>query len=352
MKLSNFDYYLPKELIAQRPMAPRDHSRLLVLNRKKKSVEHRRFFDILDYLKKGDVLVLNDTKVFPARLIGKRQESGGKVEVFLLKKTEDLRSKIKGEYWEVLIGNRRKKIGQIIEFGKGLKCEIIKRIDESVWLVRFNKKGQTLEKLIDQLGQVPVPPYIKIEDLRSKTKKLKSEYQTVYAEHRGSVAAPTAGFHFTKPLINKLKKKGVQFEFITLRVGLGTFEPVKVKDITNHRMHEELAVLDKATAKRLNQAKKEEKRIIAVGTTTVRTLEAFAKKSKLTSGYQWTDIFIYPGYKFKFVEAMITNFHLPKSTLLMLVAAFANRQFILKAYKTAVSKEYRFYSFGDAMLII
>lgn len=346
MKLSNFDYYLPKELIAQKPMAPRDHSRLLVLNRKKKSIEHRRFFDILGYLKKGDVLVLNNTKVFPARLIGKRKDTGGKIEIFLLKKAESSSAQ-----WEVLIGNRRKKVGQIIEFGKGLKCQILKRVDESVWLVQFNKTGRQFERLIDKIGQVPTPPYIKI------TENLKDSYQTVYAKYKGSVAAPTAGFHFTKPLINKLKKKGVQFEFITLHVGFGTFEPVKVQDILKHKMHAELAVLDKETAKRLNQAKKEVRRIIAVGTTATRTLESFANScsrepgSRLRAGNKWTKIFIYPGYHFKFMEAMITNFHLPKSTLLMLVSAFAGRQSILNAYQTAIKKKYRFYSFGDAMFI-
>lgn len=354
MRLSDFDYNLPKELIAQQPVCPRDHSRLMVLDRSKKTIIHRHFYNLLDYLHQGDVLVLNNTKVFPARLIGKRKDTGGKVEVFLLTKSKKQRAprqarglsaKSKYESWEALIGNRRKKIGQIIEFSKGLACEIIKRIDESVWGVKFNKSGKQLEKLIDQIGLVPTPPYIK------KSAK-QDEYQTIYAKSRGSVAAPTAGFHFTKQLLNKLKKKGVQFEYVTLHVGFGTFEPIKVQNIKEHKMHKEFAILDKETAKRLNQAKKEGRRIIVVGTTGVRTLETFAKNFKIMPGHEWTNIFIYPGYKFKFVDGLITNFHLPRSTLLMLVSAFAGRKFLLKIYQVAVKKKYRFYSFGDAMYIL
>lgn len=369
MKLKDFDYNLPKSLIAQKPAKPRDHSRLMAVNRKTGKIEHRHFYDIADYLQKGDVLVLNNTKVFPARLIGKREKTGGKFEVFLLKKIEDRRSKTE-ENWQALIGNRRKKTGQIIEFGRGLKCEIVRRIDEAVWEVKFNKSSSALEKLVDELGQVPTPPYIKTEDRRSKTKQLKSEYQTIYAQHRGSVAAPTAGFHFTKQLINKLKKKGIQFEYVTLHVGLGTFAPVKEQNIKKHKMHAEFAVIDKRTAQRLNLAKNAGRRIIAVGTTTMRTLEAFSEKSqipgskfqgsfkfqdqsfKIIPRQKWTDIFIYPGYQFKFVDAMITNFHLPKSTLLMLLSALAGRPLIFKAYQTAIRKKYRFYSFGDSMLVL
>ncbi|MBU1130721.1 S-adenosylmethionine:tRNA ribosyltransferase-isomerase [Patescibacteria group bacterium] len=446
MKLSDFDYQLPKQLIAQKPISPRDSSRLMVLNRKLKKIEHKHFYDIAGYLTKGDILVLNNTKVFPARLIGRRKNTGGKVEVFLLKITkskikrtkQEPKLKIKKEeFWEALIGNRRKKIGQIIEFGRGLKCEIVKQIDEAVWLVRFNKSGNVLEKSIDKLGQVPTPPYIKIQDTclpagtatnpstgsrayrqetnksqiqNFKFQKLKNDYQTVYAKYRGSVAAPTAGFHFTKPLINKLKKQGVQFEYITLHVGFGTFEPVKVSNIKNHTMHSEFAVIDSQTAIRLNQAKKEGRRIIAVGTTTVRVLEAFSQEFqdtrnkqsafaeasssakatadrpadrqetnksqksnyKLKAQKKWVNIFIYPGYQFKFVDTLITNFHLPKSTLLMLVSAFASasanatadkkapadksafagHQFVFKAYQSAVRKKYRFYSFGDSMFVV
>ena len=338
MKLSDFDYSLPKALIVQKPVSPRDHSRLMVLDRKKKKIGHRHFYDIIDCLRKGDVLVLNDTKVFPARLIGQRRETGGKVEIFLLKP-------VNNNTWEALIGNRRKKVGQVVEFKKGLSCEIIKKIDDSVWLVKFNKSGDSLEKLIDQIGQTPLPPYIKATGFRNR-------YQTVYAQYRGSVAAPTAGFHFTKSLIGKLKKQGIQFEFVTLHVGLGTFEPVKEENARKHKMHSEYAVLNEAAAERLNQAKKEGRRIIAVGTTSVRTLESFNIKGKFKAGKKWTDIFICPGYRFKAIDAIITNFHLPKSTLLMLVMAFAGKGFIAKAYQEAVNKKYRFYSFRDAMLII
>jgi len=351
MKLSDFNYNLPKELIAHQPASPRDHSKLMVLDRQKKTISHKHFYDIIDYLKKGDVLVLNNTKVFPARLIGKRQDTGGKVEVFLLKRSKIKEQRTKSEeIWEVLIGNRRKATGQMIVFEKGLKCEIVKKIDDSVWVVRFNKSGSQLEKLVDEVGDVPTPPYIKNKDRRSK---IKNDYQTVYAEHRGSVAAPTAGLHFTKSLIAKLKKKGVNIEFVTLHVGLGTFAPVKINNLKKHKMHSEYAVIDNQTAKRLNQAKKEGRRIISVGTTSTRTLEAFSdKSSNLKASSKWVDIFIYPGYKFKFINGMITNFHLPESTLIMLISAFIDRKFVLDAYKVAVKKKYRFYSFGDAMLIV
>jgi len=391
MKLSDFNYNLPKTLIAQKPASPRDYSKLMVLNTRANKIEYKHFYNLTDYLQTGDVLILNDTQVFSARLIGQRQDTGGKVEVFLLKRKEpeglsrsssgvipakagifswtqtniedscfrrndkvvNERRRLIGEHWEVLIGNRRKKPSQIIEFGKGLECEIVKQIDDSVWQVKFNKSGKALGKLIDQLGETPTPPYIKINN---KGLKIKKKYQTVYAKHRGSVAAPTAGLHFTKSLIAKLKKRGIQFEYLTLHVGLGTFEPVKVDDIKKHKMHSEYAILDRGTAQRLNQARQEGRRIIAVGTTTVRVLESFVRGNqktgfRLQSARKWTNIFIYPGYKFKFVDAMITNFHLPKSTLLMLVSAFAGRQLTIKAYQTAVKKKYQFFSFGDAMLI-
>lgn len=342
MKLSDFDYQLPQQLIAQKPVSPRDHSRLMVLDKIKKTIIHRHFFDIVDLLNNGDVLVLNNTKVFPARLIGKRQDTGGKVEVFLLKKSD-------GSQWEVLIGNRRKAVGQIIQFGRGLECRIVKQLDQSVWLVKFNLSGSKFDQLVEILGQIPLPPYIKSSEKKSK---LQGQYQTVYAKTQGSVAAPTAGFHFTKPLLVKLKKKGVQIEYVTLHVGLGTFAPVKVNDVKKHQMHSEWASIDSRTAARLNQAKKEGRRIIAVGTTSSRTLESFAGKGKIKSGDQWTDIFIYPGYKFKFVDGLITNFHLPKSTLMMLISALAGRSLVLKAYQEAIKRKYRFYSFGDAMFIV
>nr|MBT5942887.1 tRNA preQ1(34) S-adenosylmethionine ribosyltransferase-isomerase QueA [bacterium] len=344
MKLDDFNYNLPHKLIAQKSIKPRDHSKLMVISRKKKSIEDKRFFNILEYLNKGDVLVLNNTKVFPARLIGKRKDTGGKVEIFLL-------NSITSNKWHVLIGNKRKKVGQVISFAKDLECIIEKQVDESIWLVKFNKQGNILNKLIDDIGQVPTPPYINIPEAKKKSKSLKEEYQTVYATNRGSVAAPTAGFHFTKSLINRLKKKGIKFEYVTLHVGFGTFEPIKIDNVKKHKMHSELAMIDKKTATSLNKAKKDNKRIIAVGTTTVRTLEAFSVKNKISSGSKQVTIFIYPGYKFKFVDALITNFHLPKSTLLMLVSAFSSRPFILKIYNIAVKKKYRFFSFGDAMFI-
>ena len=341
MKTSDFSYNLPPERIAQRPASPRDHSRLLVLYKKTGKILHKHFYNIVDYLKKGDVVVLNNTKVFPARLIGKRKDTGGKVEVFLLRPVSQ-------NQYECLIGNRRKKVGQTVVFSKNFFCQIIKQINQSVWQVKFNQSGKRLEHAINQYGLVPTPPYIKVH---SKSQKLKKEYQTVFAKYTGSVAAPTAGFHFTKLLIVKLKKLGIQFEYVTLHVGLETFAPVKEDDITSHKMHSEYALIDKKTADRLNRAKKEGRRIIAVGTTSVRTLESFSHESHIKPGKKWTDIFIYPGYKFKFVHAMITNFHLPKSTLLMLVSAFAGKKTIDQAYREAIDKKYRFYSFGDAMLI-
>lgn len=341
MRLSDFDYKLPAQLIAQKPISPRDHSRLMVLDKKKKSILHRHFFDLPDYLQKGDVLVLNNTKVFPARLIGKRKDTGGKVEIFLLREIK------KGE-WEVLVGNLKNKLGQTIVFNKNLECRIVKRIDESVWQVKFNKSGKVFDKIIHSLGQVPLPPYIKNNQAKSVLQK---EYQTVFAKEKGSVAAPTAGFHFTKGLLAKLKKNGVQIEYVTLHVGLGTFQSVKESNILKHKMHSEWASVDVKTAKRLNKAKKENKRVVAVGTTSARTLESFAKNQKIKSGRKWTEIFIYPGYTFQFVDSLITNFHLPKSTLLMLISALGGRSFIFNAYRHAIKKKYRFYSFGDAMLI-
>ncbi|HLD27515.1 MAG TPA: tRNA preQ1(34) S-adenosylmethionine ribosyltransferase-isomerase QueA [Patescibacteria group bacterium] len=376
MKLKDFYYNLPKELIAQQPAYPRDSSRLMILNRRTKKIEHKTFRDVVNYLQAGDVLVLNDTKVFPARLIGRREKSGGKMEVFLLNPKSKIPFDLaqgrrnskqiqnRGNIWQVLIGNRRKKAGDVIVFKKGLKAEVMERVDESVWLVKFNRQGSQLEKIIDAIGYVPTPPYIKIKNQRAKSKRLKDEYQTVYAQNRGSVAAPTAGFHFTKPLINKLKKRGIQFACLTLHVGLGTFEPIRSRNVQEHRLHSELAVLNAATAKKLNQAKKSGQRIMAVGTTTVRALESLADKSgRLKPGAKWTDIFIYPGHEFRSVDGLITNFHLPESSLLMLVSAFAaeatadksalaGRKLILKAYQAAVRKKYRFYSFGDAMLIL
>ncbi|MFH0818418.1 MAG: tRNA preQ1(34) S-adenosylmethionine ribosyltransferase-isomerase QueA [Patescibacteria group bacterium] len=322
--LHNYNYNLPFELIAQKPVRPRDHSRLLVLDKKNQTIGHYKFYDIIDYLNPGDVLVFNNTKVIPARLHGQKI-TGGKLEVFLL-------NKITNQIWTCLIKGKIK-IDQEIFFSKKFKGKIVSKNNE-LYKIVFNKKN------ITSIGETPTPPYI-------KPKSNLKEYQTVYAKHEGSVAAPTAGFHFTKALLKKLKAKGVQLEYITLHVGLGTFQPVKEQDITKHKMHSELATINKSTAIRLQKAKKQNRRIIAVGTTTVRTLESL----KLQAGSKWTDIFIYPGYKFNCVDAMITNFHLPQSTLLMLISAFSDSALVKKAYHEAVAKKYRFYSFGDAMFI-
>lgn len=343
MRLSLFDYHLPKDLIAQQPIKPRDHSRLLVFNRRTDHIKHDRFFNLDKYLQKGDVLVFNNTKVFPARLWGKKT-TGGKMEVFLLKS-------LQGKVWEVLIGGKVRRTGLVIKFGKNLQCEVIKKLGNGIWQVKFNKTSKQVLSIANQIGSTPTPPYIK------KLAKL-ADYQTIYAKKVGSVAAPTAGFHFTKRLFRQLKNKGVQFEYITLHVGYGTFQPVKVSNIKKHKMHAEYAEIDQSTIKRLIEAKKEGRRIIVVGTTTVRTLEAvFRQPRSRDRGYPrggfkgWLNTFIYPGYKFKFIDAMVTNFHLPQSTLLMLISAFVGRKKILNIYKKAIKKKYRFYSFGDGMLI-
>lgn len=323
-------------------MNPRDRSRLLILNKKTGAAEHKRFYDLGDFLSESDVVVMNNSKVIPARLWGKK-ETGGKMEVFLL-------NKVSKNDWEVLVGGKGQKSGLVITFSSGLEARLLKRMPEGVWKIRFNKSGKDFEKIYKKIGQAPVPPYIK------KKSDLK-RYQTVYATKEGSVAAPTAGFHFTKPLIQKIERKGVKFEQVTLHVGLGTFQPVKATDIRKHKMHPEFVEVPADTLKKLWQAKKEGKRIVAVGTTSVRVVETVMaslmdKKTPPTKPFKgWVNIFIYPGYKFKFTDAMITNFHLPQSTLLMLVSAFAGRKHILDAYEKAKKKNYRFYSFGDAMLI-
>lgn len=378
MKLSEFTYHLPLERIAQEPVTPRDHSRVLILDKKSSRLQHRKFFEIEKFLQPGDVLVINDSKVIPARLLGRKKETGGKLEVFLLKE-------ISPKTWEVLIGGHGRREGVIVKFGHGLEGKVVKKLADGVWHFRFNLGGKKFKDIIRKIGLTPTPPYIR---QRSNLKK----YQTVYAQKEGSVAAPTAGFHFTKKLINRLKKKGVQFECVTLHVGLGTFQSVKVKKVEKHRMHPEFVEVKKDVIRRLLAAKKEGRRIIAVGTTSVRVLEtvlpkyvdkknrgiqyslsevptAVETKSKdgaflqkfypsTGSGYKifenykgWVDTFIYPGYKFRFTDAMITNFHLPESTLIMLVAAFAGRKKILQSYETAKREGYRFYSFGDAMFI-
>lgn len=330
--LTRFNYSLPKKLISQSPTKPRDHARLLILDKKSGAIEHKKFFNITDYLEPGDVLVLNNSKVIPARLIGQK-ETGGKVEIFLLQKEAP-------QTWQALIKGNLKE-GQKVLFNKEIKAKVINKQDEKTWLVKFNCSDKKLFKV----GNTPLPPYIKEE---SKS----SDYQTVYAKSAGSVAAPTAGLHFTHGLLNKLKKKGIKIEYITLHVGLGTFWPVKSKYLEDHKMHAELAKIDQKTAKVLNKAKKTGNRIVAVGTTSVRTLEALSSSEGLIKPIsKWVNIFIYPGYKFKFVDSIITNFHLPQTTLLVLVCAFATEKHTRKTYQEAIKKKYQFYSFGDAMLI-
>ena len=335
---SDYDYNLPEELIAQTPLKNRSESRLMVLNREKQTFEHKHFSDILDYLTENDLLVLNDTKVIPARLIGHKIDTNAVIEILLLKDLGD-------NVWQTLARpQKRVKIGSIISFGEGLlKAECIEKEDMGICKFKLIYDGILVE-ILDKLGEMPLPPYIheKLED--------KDRYQTVYAKHPGSAAAPTAGLHFTPEILKKLEEKGVELIYVTLHVGLGTFRPVEEEDLTNHVMHSEYYEISKEAAERLNLAKKNGKRIVAVGTTSTRTLEsAYDNGFKETCAN--TSIFIYPGYKFKAIDAQITNFHLPKSTLIMLVSAFAGRKFILDAYKEAVKEKYRFFSFGDAMFI-
>ncbi|WP_299239004.1 tRNA preQ1(34) S-adenosylmethionine ribosyltransferase-isomerase QueA [Sulfurihydrogenibium sp.] len=336
MKLSDFDYHLPKELIAKYPAQPRDSCRLMVLNRKDKTIEHRVFRDVIDYLKPGDTLVLNNTKVIPARLIGKKEKTNANIEVFLLRPVED-------NIWEALIKNvRRLKKNQKIIISDDFYVEFLDRDDEKA-IVKIHSKD--IKSDLEKYGHVPLPPYIERQD----EEKDKDYYQTVFAEKEGSVASPTAGLHFTKELLEKIKEKGVNIAYITLHVGLGTFKPVKTEDITKHKMHEEYFTIPKETLEMIKKTKENKKSVVAVGTTVVRALETYGKFGK-TEGF--TDIFIYPPYEFKIVDKLITNFHLPKSTLLMLVSAFADRDFILRAYNEAVKERYRFFSYGDAMLIV
>jgi len=339
MDISDFDYDLPEKRIAQIPAEPRDSSRLMVLNPKEHTIEHRHFFQLGDFLKKGDVLIFNDTRVIPARLIGTRSQTGGKVEVFLLRQ-------IDRNQWEALVKPGKKvRIGSIVHFDDELSCEVIDYTDFGGRIVKFIYNG-VFEEILDRLGSVPLPPYIheKLED--------RERYQTIYSRVKGSAAAPTAGLHFTEKLMKELRGKGVQFGFITLHVGLGTFRPVHANVIEDHVMHREFYSVSIETAALIHAAKDEGRRVIAVGTTSIRTLEASAARTgTVDAGAGWTDIFIYPGYQFKIVDAVITNFHLPKSTLIMLISAFAGREFTLEAYQMAVEEEYRFFSFGDAMMI-
>ena len=340
MKTDDFDFELPEELIAQEPILKRDSSRLMVVDKKTGSISHHVFTDIVDLLNKGDVLVLNDTKVIPARLFGIKENTNAHIEVLLL-------NNIENNIWSCLVKPaKRVKEGTIISFGDGLlKAKCLEVDDEGIRKIEFKYDGIFME-ILDKLGTMPLPPYI-------KTKlKDKDRYQTVYAKNIGSAAAPTAGLHFTKELLEKIKNKGIIICYVTLHVGLGTFRPVKVEDVSKHKMHSEYYEMNEETANILNKAKEDGRRIISVGTTSVRVLETVMNKYNYfckCSG--WTDIFIYPGYKFKAIDNLITNFHLPKSTLIMLVSALASREIILNAYKEAVKEKYRFFSFGDSMFI-
>ena len=343
MDLHDFYYDLPEELIAQDPLSDRSSSRLMVLDKETGEIEHKIFRDIVDYLKPGDCLVVNDTKVIPARLIGTKVDTGAAIEVLLLKRLED-----RQDTWEVLVKPGKKaKVGAKISFGEGkLIGEVIDIVEEGNRLIQFTYDG-IFEEILDELGQMPLPPYIthKLED--------KNRYQTVYAKHEGSAAAPTAGLHFTRELLKKIEDKGVKLVYLTLHVGLGTFRPVSEENIEDHKMHSEFYRLTEDAAKTLNEVKANGGRIVATGTTSIRTLETIGTKfnGEIRADSGWTDIFIKPGYKWQVVDAFITNFHLPKSTLVMLVASFTGRENILNAYRHAVSEKYRFFSFGDAMFI-
>lgn len=337
MKVTDFNYDLPKEYIAQHPMEPRDHSRLLVLDKDTGKIEHRHFYDLPEYLRPGDLLVFNDTRVIPARLHGVK-ETGAHVEVFLLIRHD-------AKEWEALVKPGKKlQVGAKISFGEELSCTVTGHTDYGGRIVRFKYDG-VFEEIIDRLGETPLPPYI-TEPLEDKER-----YQTVYNRERGSAAAPTAGLHFTKELLQKIKDMGCEEVFVTLHVGLGTFRPVSAENIEDHQMHKEFYTVSAEAAAAINKARAEGRRIVAVGTTAVRTLESAGASGTMQAGGAWTQIFIYPGYKYKFVDALVTNFHLPQSTLLMLVSALSSREIILKTYAEAVKEKYRFFSFGDAMFI-
>lgn len=340
MNVSDFNFDLPEELIAQDPLEDRSASRLLVLDKNTGEIEHKGFRDITSYLKKGDCLVINDTKVIPARLFGVKEDTEAKIEVLLLKRKEH-------DIWETLVKPGKKaKVGTVISFGDGiLKGTVVDVVEEGNRLIQFSYEG-IFEEILDQLGQMPLPPYI------THQLKDKNRYQTVYAKHDGSAAAPTAGLHFTKELLQQIEDMGVVIAHVTLHVGLGTFRPVKVDDILDHHMHSEFYIVEEEEAKKINETKKAGGRVICVGTTSCRTIESAAGgDGMLKAGSGWTEIFIYPGYQFKILDALITNFHLPESTLVMLVSALAGREHVLNAYEEAIKERYRFFSFGDAMFI-
>lgn len=340
MEVKDFYFDLPEELIAQHPLKEREKSRLMVMDKSTGELSHKHFYDIINYLKKGDTFVLNNTRVIPARLIGEKLESGGKIEFLLL-------NRIEGDKWEALAKpGKRARVGREFVFGDGkLKAKVIEVKDDGNRIIEFSYKG-IFEQVLDELGQMPLPPYI------TETLEDKERYQTVYSKEKGSAAAPTAGLHFTKELLKEIEGKGVNIAYLTLHVGLGTFRPVKVDTIEDHDMHSEFYSLDKENARIINETKERGNRVIAVGTTSTRTLETIgSREGVLKESSGWTDIFIYPGYEFKIVDSLITNFHLPESTLIMLVSALSTRDNVMKAYNEAVKERYRFFSFGDAMFI-
>lgn len=343
LRVEDFNYELPEELIAQQPLVKRDQSRLMVVEKENKRIHHSQFPEIIEWLEPGDLMVFNDTRVIPARLWGRRQPGGGKTEVLLLRAVSE-------DTWEALVRPGRKiRQGQRILFGDKEELEAVteERTAYGGRILRFNHQGAVLRKSINELGEVPLPPYIKAP-LQNRER-----YQTIYAKQEGSVAAPTAGLHFTTDLLEKIKEKGVKTGLLTLHVGLGTFRPVKVEKVEEHQMHSEYFHISKELALEVAKVKAAGHRVIAVGTTSARTLETMGNEDgTIKSGAGWTDIFIYPGYKFKVLDGLVTNFHLPRSTLLMLVSAFADRELILEAYQEAVRERYRFFSFGDAMLIV
>lgn len=345
MKLEDFDYYLPRELIAQKPLMPRDSSRLLVLHRDKQQIEHRKFSEIVEFLQKGDLLVLNNTRVIPARLKGRKKERGGKVEILLLQKKEM-------STWECLLkpGKRVREGSQIYFPGEEITAKVINKSEGAKAVVEFTE-GERLEEILTKIGEIPLPPYIKRK--RGLTPQDRERYQTIYASKEGAVAAPTAGLHFTSSLLERIKNKGIKITEITLHTGWASFKSLSEKEVENNKIPEEYFIIKERTAAIINEVRQKGGKIIAIGTTTTRTLETQASKGwKVNPGRGWTNLFIYPGYKFKVVGALLTNFHMPKSSLILLVSAFAGKKQLLAAYEEAIKQKYRFLSFGDAMLII